>query len=160
MNLYQIQSLEESIERLIDEETGEIPEEALKELIEAQTQAVGTLEKVCHLINGLEGFAEMAKTEEARIASQRKIAEKRATQIREYITPYVREHTKVQAGTYTLSIRKSKGVVIDDESKIPAKYFVETITEKLDKTAVKKAVEAGEQIDGARLELRDNLQIK
>lgn len=69
---------------------------------------------------------------------------------------------KIEAadGTFTASFRKSTATEIDDESQIPQEYIKQTITESIDKTAIKKAIQDGKEIPGAKLITRQNLQIK
>ena len=47
-----------------------------------------------------------------------------------------------------------------DEKALPADFVVETVTTKPDKTAIKKAIQAGEDVTGASLVENRNIQIK
>lgn len=69
---------------------------------------------------------------------------------------------KIEAndGTFTASFRKSTATEIDDESQIPQAYIKQIITERIDKTAIKQAIQNGEEVPGAKLITRQNLQIK
>lgn len=65
------------------------------------------------------------------------------------------EQTMLRLPTATLSIRKnSPGVVIQDESTIPSRFFVEQErpAPKLDKRALAEALKANEAIPGASLD--------
>lgn len=159
MNLYEIAELENQIEG-IAAENGEIPDEKLQELILAQTNAVQKIENVCKYVRNLEAFAALAKAEEERIAGRRKRAENIVASIKEYITPYVTSKTKIEVGTFVLSIRESKAVTIQNENEVPAKYkTIETMI-KISKTDIKKDIEQKINVPGAILETRKNLQIK
>ena len=59
-----------------------------------------------------------------------------------------------------VSFRKSVAVSIDDEKALPADFVVETVTTKPDKTAIKKAIQSGQEVSGASLVENRNLQIK
>lgn len=59
-----------------------------------------------------------------------------------------------------LSLRNSDAVVIDDESKLPADYWVEKHERSPDKNLIKQAIKDGHAVPGAHLETRQNLQIK
>lgn len=65
-------------------------------------------------------------------------------------------------GTFTLSYRKSEAVVIESNDLLPSKFLVvpEPPAPRADKTAIKNALKAWEQIPGAKIEERQNLQIK
>lgn len=65
---------------------------------------------------------------------------------------------KVESATLKLSFRKSEAVEVFDESKLNQKYFNYKPT--VDKTAIKAALKAGEEVDGARIVTNQNLQIK
>ncbi|QOG49739.1 siphovirus Gp157 family protein [Neisseria gonorrhoeae] len=67
---------------------------------------------------------------------------------------------KADDGTFKASFRKSEAVVILDEAQIPAEFMREAVKTEPDKTAIKKAIESGRQVAGAKIEGRKNLQIK
>lgn len=67
---------------------------------------------------------------------------------------------KVEIPTLKLSFRESKSVSITDESHLPKKYMVEKVSYSPDKTAIKKAIENGENVTGAEITTNQNLQIK
>lgn len=67
---------------------------------------------------------------------------------------------KINSPTLNLSIRKSKSVEIIFEGVIDDKFKKEKITVSIDKTAIKKAIESGETVEGAVIKENDNLQIK
>ena len=59
-----------------------------------------------------------------------------------------------------LSYRKSEAVVIDNEEIIPAEFKKEKITVSIDKTELKKYLKEWNIVEWARIEERQNLQIK
>ncbi|OSI16537.1 hypothetical protein BWD09_07180 [Neisseria dentiae] len=63
-------------------------------------------------------------------------------------------------GLFKASFRKSTAVAVFDEAQIPAEFMREKISYTPDKTAIKKAIESGREVAGAKLETRQNLQIK
>lgn len=67
---------------------------------------------------------------------------------------------KADDGTFKASFRKSKAVEILDEAQIPAEFMRETVEIEPDKTAIRKAIESGQEVAGAKIEERQNLQIK
>lgn len=67
---------------------------------------------------------------------------------------------KADDGTFKASFRKSKAVDVFDEAQIPAEFMRERVTVVPDKTAIKKAIESGQEVAGAKIEERLNLQIK
>lgn len=67
---------------------------------------------------------------------------------------------KADDGTFKASFRKSKAVDVFDEAQIPAEFMRERVTIVPDKTAIKKAIESGQEVAGAKIEERLNLQIR
>ena len=50
--------------------------------------------------------------------------------------------------------------MIDNESELPAEYIVTKITTVPDKTKIKNAIKAGQEVAGARLVEKRKIQIK
>ena len=69
---------------------------------------------------------------------------------------------KVESPTLKLSFRKSYPVEIQFPEMIHAKFknVKVTTTESIDKTAIKKAIDSGETVEGAIVDVKYNLQIK
>jgi hypothetical protein len=67
-----------------------------------------------------------------------------------------------QIDTFTLSIKETKSTDIFDAELIPAKFKItETVTTtKIPKDEIKKAINAGEEVPGARIQTNKTLQIK
>ncbi|HFC2411780.1 TPA: siphovirus Gp157 family protein, partial [Neisseria gonorrhoeae] len=61
---------------------------------------------------------------------------------------------KADDGTFKASFRKSEAVVILDEAQIPAEFMREAVKTEPDKTAIRKAIESGRQVAGAKIEGR------
>ena len=164
MNLYEITQIENQIDQIAMLNEGEIPEEELQKIVEAQTQSVIQVENLVHYIKSLEYFQEIAKLEEQRIYNKRKTAEKRIDSIKRYVIPFIESHGKFSAGTFTLSVRKSESVEISDgfiDNSDPEYInYKEVITRTPDKDKIKKAIKIGKIVPGAILKENLNLQIK
>ena len=79
--------------------------------------------------------------------------------MKKYLTPFVEERGKLDVGTFTLSTRKSSSVELDDNY-MDSEYCIQVITHKPDKAKIKKVLQSGKQLKGARLIEKNNLQIK
>ena len=158
-NIYDVREIENQIERIAEANAGEIPEDMISALVEAQMKSISTITGLCKYLKSIELFSEACKSEENRIADLRKRAEKRKESIYKYITPYVARDGRVDAGTFKLSIRKSQRVDIDDNFSNPYYTNIEEVL-KIDKNRIKVDLKKGIEIKGARLEFYDNLQIK
>ena len=67
---------------------------------------------------------------------------------------------KVETVKARISFRKSVQVQIEDEAALPADYVTTTVTKSPDKTAIKKAIQGGQDVTGASLIEKRNIQIK
>jgi hypothetical protein len=161
MNLYDVISLENQIEKIAEANEGEVPEYLFQQLIEQQTQSLIQIENLCKYIRNLETGIDMCKAEIDRINKMKDKATNRIESIKKYITPYIKQQRKIEAGTFTLSTRKSESVDITDKEKIPINYrTVIPETWNPDKKLIKDDIKKGVIVPGAELHEKDNLQIK
>jgi len=158
-SIYNTIEIENQIERIAEANGGEIPDDMISALVEAQMKSISTITGLCKYLKSIDLFSEACKSEEDRIADLRKRAERRKESIIKYITPYVARDGRVDAGTFKLSIRKSESVEIDDGASC-AGYTITKFTEVPDKVSIKIALKQGAVIPGARIVKHDNLQIK
>ena len=159
MNLYEVQQIEKNIERIAEQNSGEIPDELLKELVEAHTGSLVQVEKLCHYVRNLELFQDACKEEENRISRKREIAGNRIDGIKKYLLPYVQSQGKVQAGTFKISTRKSEYVEHEPDFDDARFIDIEQVV-KVRKTDIKKALKNGDEVKGACLKTREHLSIK
>lgn len=162
MSIYNdVQAAEDLIRQSYDLTTGEILDEQQMvdaEALKAEIIAQG-LEKLCKVrANKLADIASL-KMEISRLSERAKRADAEVERLEDYInTIYQQGGEPVQtAGNFTISNRKSTQVIVE-----PGFYderFIRTTT-SVDKTELKKALTAGEQIAGAKLQTNYNLQIK
>ena len=66
--------------------------------------------------------------------------------------------TEIKTPTLKLSFRKSEAVEVVDESLLAQQFF--NYKPSIDKTAIKAAIKAGEEVAGARIVNNQNLQLK
>lgn len=144
----------------IDMETGEILN---YEAVDALTgQFEEKAESVACYIKNLDAFAASIKAEEFKLAERRKNAERKADNLKKYLTSCLDavNREKLETARTKVSFRKSVQVSIADEAVLPADFKVETVTVKPDKTAIKKAIQDGQEVNGASLVENRNIQIK
>ena len=146
----------------VDEETGEVLEvdpAELEQLNEAREQK---MENIALYIKNLEADAKAIKEEENNLKERREKAEKKAERLRNLLAMSMNsaEESKFNTARCAVSFRFSKSVVITDLDLIDEAYVKKTIDVKPDKVAIKQAIEAGEDVEGAYLEEKQNIQIK
>lgn len=144
----------------VDEETGEIMNFDAVEALDAQFE--DKAESVACYIKNLSAFAAGLKAEEENLSTRRKTVERRVDSVKKYLSSCLATvgKDKVETEKARISFRKSVQVQIDDEAALPADYVTTTVTTKPDKTAIKKAIQAGEDVAGASLVENRNIQIK
>lgn len=147
----------------VDLETGEIDEKKAAEYLEAlQIERSEKVENIALYIKNLESDSEKIKAEEKSLKARREAKERKAERLREYLksSMLALKEPKFETARVALSFRSSKSVVIDDIEKLDKKYITEKVSYAPDKTAIKKAIDSGETVTGARIEENKNLQIK
>ncbi|HGO6604562.1 TPA: siphovirus Gp157 family protein [Neisseria gonorrhoeae] len=99
-----------------------------------------------------------------RMTGKLKAAKARNQSLKDYLARNMQAagitEIKADDGTFKASFRKSEAVVILDEAQIPAEFMREAVKTEPDKTAIRKAIENGRQVAGAKIEGRKNLQIR
>jgi hypothetical protein len=137
-------------------------EELLKEL------TVLLQEKSQNIIGytrNIEMTIEAMKTEEKRIADNRKTLENKLSKFKEYVKGCMENNsiTKIETGLGTLTIAKNPiSVEIVNEDEVPSEYKTEVTTVKIDKTKIKKDFkETGEIPAGVNIQTENtSLRIK
>ena len=162
-SLYEINSqIEQAWNVAIDPDTGEvISEEALQELDGLTMQREEKLENLALFYKNLSAEAEALKTEKMRLAARQEAAEKKAEGIKKYIAASMDSAggEKIKTSKVAIGWRKSESVQVEENAFLPDEYLTFKAPEP-NKTAIKKALKAGEKIDGASLVTANNIQIK
>ena len=182
-------NLEQLLFDIVDTDTGEVNQEILQAYEAMQLTREEKLKSCVYIIHKAEDNVELAKKEIARlkdfIAKNEKIDEK----VRNLIACNVEPGKKLELGTVGIGWRKSTGLIIENEEEYleqMSKYATEKLQEKLnespkeflamadskapylkykvvaslDKMAIKDDLKNGVEIQGCRLDERENMQIK
>jgi hypothetical protein len=159
LNIYECEDLKRHIEAKAELNEGELTDEDMQAIVQAQTSSMEQLTKLIHYVKFLEGFELVAKAEVERIQARRKTAANRIEGIKRYLLPYVEQRGGVTVGTHRLSTRRSHAVLLADGFNNP--QYGDTVTLfKPDKKAIKESIQNGIEVKGAVLEERTNLQIR
>ena len=159
MTIYKCQQIIDQIELSAIENDGEISDEQMKSLVEANTTSIEKLGSLCGFMKYLEHGIDACKKEESRISEMRKKAEKRMGGVKKYLLPYVLDKGKVAIDTFTLSTRKSTSVSVAEDF-VAKEYMREVITVSPDKLKIKEALQSGVNVEGACLQTNYSLQFK
>ena len=172
MKLYEINQALESIlsnylyfgDSFVDAETGEVLEEdaanmVLSELNNLQMAREEKLENLACWIKGMDADVAAMKNEEKNLTQRRKSLENKRERIFNFLYENLNGE-KITSPRVKVSYRKTAAVEITDLSEIPDTFRRVKITEEADKTAIKEAIKAGDEVPGATLVERLSMSIK
>ena len=165
MKLYEIANDYLALLQAIDE--GEIPEEAIADTLEAiEGEIEYKADNLACVLKTLEAEAAAIKAEEKNLAERRKQKENASERIKTYLSDILQklDINKVETARNKITFRKSESVVIGEgfinwarENRDDLLTFSEPTANK---TAIKKALKDGAEIEGAYIESKQNIQIK
>lgn len=162
--LYEIrQEYLHALDGLTDPEQ-DFPLEAINDTlegIEGQLQEKAT--NVAMFMRNLEAAAEAIKQAEAGMAARRRAIERRTQWLRDYLKQNMEASgiTRIESPWFVLAVQKNPAAVeITDEANVPGQFKQQVVTEKLDKTAIKEALKAGQDVPGAMLKQGTRLVIR
>lgn len=165
-NLYllaqEYKNLENSLLASADEETGEIDIDIAATLEKIQ----GTFEEkaisVATVYRNLGTYSGNIDAEIKRLQALKKRVDREQDRVKDYLAQACEmTGTDSLRGVYAnISFRKSEQTVIDDESVLPKEFVIEKVTYSPDKTKIKAAIKAGQEVQGAHIEVKNNIQIR
>jgi Siphovirus Gp157 len=166
LSLYQLSShYIQALDFLTDPELN-LPIEAVNDTLEGLS---GELEdkaiNVAKFIRNMETTANAIKKAEVEMAKRRKSLETRVQWLEDYLKSSMEATgiTKIECPYFKLSIAKNPPALeLFDSQAVPDQYkHIETVTtEQIDRAAIKAALNAGHEIQGARLVNGTRLVIK
>lgn len=112
-------------------------------------------DNICYVIQALYEEEASLKAEAKRLVERAQVRANNAGRLEEYLKSCLQGAgvTKVKAEHFGVTICKGREkLVIDDEKKISNQFWVQPPKE-LDKAAVKRALQAKEEVNGARLSI-------
>ena len=143
----------------INWETGELSEDYELAYQELQSVLQCGIETLCKIRANKQARIESLKAEIDRLTEKKKHEEKRIESLEKYIKSLFDKtgQDKLDAGTFSLSYRKSTQVKVDDD--FYNKEYMR-VKEEVDKAKIKVALLAGAKITGACLVENKNLQVR
>ena len=151
-----IYEIDKQIYQLVNED-GEIDDIESFEALQLE-KAVKTENIALYIKNTI---AEMTAIEEEikNLKARNAVKSNKLARLENLLT-YALDGQKFETARTSVSFRKSEAVQLIDEAMIPITFKKEKVTTSIDKTAIKKAIKAGNDIPGAVLEERLNVQVK
>jgi hypothetical protein len=166
MNLFQITQEFLELASLIEEAGGEVNDAILEELAISRDNFAHKAEGYTKLILKWESESEAASAEIKRIQALKKTKDNAIARLRDTLLQalmvFGSEDSKgvkrYETALLKLSTRRSAAVEITDETALPDEAFV--IKREVSKTAIKRLLEDGMEIDGAAIKENVSLQIR
>ena len=157
-NLFNIDAELFQVYNEIENNGGEMtPElESALEISEAERLTKG--EGYVYVIKQLKSQTELLKAEAKRLLEIAKQYENSADKLADRLLESVITHGQIKTAFVTISSRKSKSVSITDESLLGAEFL--RIKTEPNKTAIKEALEGGQEVQGALIVENYSLNIR
>ena len=168
MKLYELVQEEQYLNNLflaaIDEETGEIKDSQVLNELETELKNALTTKSagIIKVIRQQESDIEMVEAEIERLKAVKERRKKEIESFKHYIKYNMvqMDIKKIETPLGNLSLRQTTATDIYDESALPKEFLKEKVTYTASKTDIKKALQAGKEVAGARLIVNTNLNIK
>lgn len=150
----QLYKLADDFARLADDD---LPPEMIADTLEGmQGVFEDKLEGMLQLIKNDQAYSAALREEEKRLAERRKVADNRVDRLKEYIALCMEKGglKKVRAGLQEVSTRKGVNSVVVSDAELLPDDLVDFKTETVPiKSEIKKRLDAGEEIKGAKLQM-------
>lgn len=156
MNLYEI---EDAILGCVDTETGDIID--LEKLENLEMERDKKISNIACWIKDLRANSAAIKDEVKTQQARAKAMDNKADNLEQYLARYL-DGAKFSDARCSISYRASVKTIVADDAidKLADEYKTITTTVKPDLKAIKTALDSGIELEGCRLENRNNIQIK
>lgn len=159
MNLYEITNEQRLLIDYIINHDGVLTEEIEQQLeinkLELNNKSIAYLE----VISKKESFNALIDGEIKRLQQLKRVNDNVITRLKDTLLQAVKTFGDFKVGTHSFGTRKSSRIEVEDVNGLPKEFKIIKVTESADKTALKKALQSGETIDGVELIEIQNLKI-
>lgn len=153
MNIFQI---DDAILSCVDADTGEVIDQTMLDLLQVQREY--KIENVALWIKELRAEADAISKEVKNLNERKRVAENKVKSLTQYLE-YALEGEPFKTAKVTISYRKSELVEITDMKALD-KRFLKYKDPEPDKKAIKEAIKDDQIVEGAKLVVNQNMQIK
>ena len=158
MKIYELTRNYQNLEVLLDNES--VDNAVLKEEMDKIVDTIGVkFTNIQKIITNYKAIAEKQKEEEDRIRKKRQANEKKIEVLREYMLTNLEklENKKLKTDSYTFSTKKVESVIVDLDL-LTEEYY--KITKTADKTKIKQDIKSGKEVNGARIHIKNCLNVR
>lgn len=153
MKLFEI---DEALQECFDAETGEITD--ITRFEDLQLEREQKLENIACWIKNLEADAAALKAQKMLFGERQQAAERQAENLKKYLQ-YALQNTNFKTVNVEVKFRKTQKVEVPDVYKLD-ENFLKYSEPTADKTAIKKAIQDGQAVEGATLIENISMSIK
>lgn len=158
MKIYELTRNYQNLEELLDNES--VDNAVLKEEMDKIVDTIGVkFTNIQKIITNYKAIAEKQKEEEDRIRKKRQANEKKIEVLREYMLTNLEklENKKLKTDSYTFSTKKVESVIVD-LNLLTEEYY--KITKTADKTKIKQDIKSGKEVNGAKIHIKNCLNVR
>ena len=168
MNLYELtteyERLQSMLETEAEENDGLVSDELLEALAAANEDIDNKVEACAKIVKNLEAERDAVDAERARLKSRSESLDRNIDRLKNAVLTAMEraDKPKVKTALFTVYPRESVSVKVDNEVLLPRDLCAKEVVTvyKPDKKAIRKVIEEGGTVDGARLEKSVSLQIR
>lgn len=148
----------EAMENAVDEETGEINEGAMIWLDRLSVARDEKIESLFMWLKEIKAEADAIRNEEKALEKRRLVVERKADGLKQFLQKYLRGE-KFKTPKVSVSYRKTSSVsVAVDPHELPAQF--QRVSVDADKTAIKEALQKGEEVAGCSIVEKQSMIVK
>lgn len=161
MNIYEInKDLEAILASQVDETTGEVSEQGMAEYEALSLSKQEKQKNTIMYYKNIIGTVDVLDAEMQRLSKLKQIYNNKADRIKNLIEYGMGDDEAIDFGICGAKFKKNPpSVIIDDEALIPKAYIKEKVVTSIDKAALRKDIQEGDQIEGAHIEQGTRLTI-
>lgn len=133
-------------------DSGMEPEMIADTLDSIEWELEAKVEQILAVCKNESAHAEALREESKRLAERARLSENRVARLKEYVARSLETAGKksITAGLHEVTVREpSRSVEITDSGALPAQFVEYETTIKADKLAIKKLIDAGQEVPGA-----------
>ena len=157
LTLYELTDNYQQLLDMADEADPQAFEDTLEAL---QDEINHKAENLAKVIRTYEAEAKALEEEKKRLESRISARKNKVQRLKDYLKDNLEKAgmQKAKGKTFTVWVQDSEKVHVSDESAIPEQYFV--MKRQLSKTAIKEAIENGQQVAGAEIVKNKSIRIR
>lgn len=159
-SMYQIQSEYQQIADALT--TGELTPELEQALAISEHELEVKSVNYSFVIKDINDEISIINAEIDRLKDLKKVRENALDRLKNNISNAMQlfQVDEIKTPLIKINFRKSEAVEVDNMALLDAKFLNEKVTITADKMAIKEAIKNGEDVNGARLVINNNIQIK